>query len=170
MSAIYALDARITEWWSKLPHQFHLSPSNISTIPTNLLPKILLMHTVYRQCLTAIHASIIPLFSWSTEDDAWPAARRLSAIVAFEHTREASTLFEAVLNHYSEPSAIPSFVAYAAYCGCAIQVPFMWCCEQTVRERAYANVKTNARMIHVLARYWKFAALLVGLAFSSFDI
>ncbi|KEF54552.1 uncharacterized protein A1O9_08994 [Exophiala aquamarina CBS 119918] len=160
MCAIYALDAKISQWWSKLPDQFQVTPSNISTIPTGLLPKILLMQTVYRQCLTAIHASIIPLFSWSTEDDAWPAARRLSAIVAFDHAREASTLFEAVLKHYPEPSAIPSFVAYAAYCGCAIQVPFIWCCEQPVRESAYANVKTNAAMIRVLAKHWKFAAIL----------
>ena len=164
MSAIYALDAKISEWWSRLPDQFQLTPSNISTVPTYLLPKILLMQTVYRQCLTALHASIIPLFSWSTEDDTWPAARRLSAIVAWDHAREASALFQAVLKHYPEPSAIPSFVAYAAYCGCAIQVPFIWCCEQSVRESAYANVKTNAAMIHVLSKFWKFAALLVCLA------
>ncbi|OBT75851.1 hypothetical protein VF21_04434 [Pseudogymnoascus sp. 05NY08] len=56
--------------------------------------------------------------------------------------------------------AIPSFIAYAAYCGCAIQIPFLWCSEPSVREKAHANVRTNIRMIHLSAKYWKFSALL----------
>lgn len=161
ISAIYNLDTMVTEWWGKLPQRFQLTPANVSTIPMHHFPKILLINTVYRQCLTALHASIIPLFSWSTEDDAWPTARRLSASIAFEHAREASAMFEAVLGYYPDPSAVPSFVAYAAYSGCAIQIPFMWCSEQQVRDRAYANVRTNARLIHAIAKHWKFAGLLV---------
>lgn len=163
ISAIYNLDSKVTQWWSKLPLSFRLTTDNISTIPTGQFPKILLINTVYRQCLTALHASIIPLFSWSTEDDAWPTARRLSATIAFDHAREASDIFEAALGNYPDSSAFPSFVAYAAYSGCAIQIPFMWCREQKVRDRAYANVKTNARVIHTLATHWKFAGLLVSL-------
>ncbi|KAK5283854.1 hypothetical protein LTR07_008212 [Exophiala xenobiotica] len=55
---------------------------------------------------------------------------------------------------------MPSFIAYGAYCGCAIQIPFMWSSSRSVRERANANVKANMKMINMMARYWKFAALL----------
>ena len=162
VTAIHALDNRIAEWWSKLPTTLRLSPSDVPGLPYDVLPKLLLIHAVHHQCLCALHSSIVPLFSWSAGDDSWLSARQLSAQIALEHAREASALFEAVLTHLPRLSAIPSFVAYAAYCGCAIQIPFMWCSEPAVRERAHANVRINVRIIHILAKYWKFTSLLVG--------
>jgi hypothetical protein len=55
---------------------------------------------------------------------------------------------------------MPSFIAYAAYCGCAIQIPFLWCSNQEVRRHAIANVGANIKMIETMATYWKIAALL----------
>lgn len=161
MTALHALDDRIANTWCSLPVHLQLTPSSISLVPHDILPNLLLVHTAYHQCICALHSSIVPLFSWSPSDNTWLKARQLSAQTAFEHACNASELFEAVLLNFHRLSAIPSFVAYAAYCGCAIQIPFMWCSQPTVRERANANVKTNIRMIHTLAPYWRFSELLV---------
>lgn len=161
ISAIHALDERISEWWSKLPTSFHLTPSSVADVPLDVLPNLLLIHIVHHQCLCALHASIVPLFCWSSASETWLPARQLSAQIAFDNARVASQLIDAVLSNYPRLGAMPSFIAYAAYCGCAIQIPFMWCTDPTVRQSAYANVKANVRMIHALAKYWKFAALLV---------
>lgn len=125
VTEIHALDGRISEWWSRLPTSLHLTPSSISKMPHNVLPKLLLIHTAYHQSLCAPHASIVPLFSWSASDDTSLSARNLSAQIAFAHACAASALFEAILADSNESRAIPSFIAYAAYCGCAIQ--FLLC-------------------------------------------
>lgn len=141
---------------------FKLTSSNIAAVPQEALPKLVLINIVYHQSLCALHASIVPLFCLSPGDGSWSSARQLSAQVAFEHACAASALINVVHSTISQLSSMPSFVAYAAYSGCAIQIPFMWCSNETVRERAHANVKSNIRMIHTMAAYWKFAALLVS--------
>lgn len=162
VAAIYRLDNQIHESWRGVPPHLQLIPSLLSEIPHHIIPNLLLIHTAYHQCLCALHSSIVPLFCCSLGDTTWLAARQLSAQTAFEHACRASELFEAVLSDFPRLSAIPSFVAYAAYCGCAIQIPFLWCTEPSVKNRASANVRTNMRMIHALAPYWKFPELLVG--------
>lgn len=161
VSAIHALDQRISDWWQKLRPDFKLTPQNISSIPKDALPKILLINVTYHQCLCALHASIVPIFCWGESEEDWLSARQLSAQNAYEHACAVSELLHAVLLLYDRVSAMPSFISYAAYCGCAIQIPFLWSSNQAVRERAVANVKVNVQMIHTIAEYWKFAALLV---------
>lgn len=56
---------------------------------------------------------------------------------------------------------MPSFISYAAYSGCAIQIPFLWSSNPAVRSRAAGNVRANVQMIHEIAVHWKIAALLV---------
>jgi hypothetical protein len=138
-----------------------LAPLNVAEVPQDHLPKVLLINVVYHQSLCALHASIVPLFCWSPGDETWASARQLSAQIAFEHALAASELIEAVITTYPRLGAMPSFVAYAAYSGCAIQMPFLWCSKQAVKDRAQANVRANIQMIHAMASYWKFAALLV---------
>ena len=162
ISAIHELDQRISEWWGSLPACLHLIPSNIPEVAIDVLPKLLLLHVIYHQSLTALHASIVPLFSWSPGDESWLSARQISAQVAFDHACAASDLFRAVLTHFSVLSSIPSYVAYAAYCGCAIQIPFMWCSEQTVMEKAHNNVAVNIKIINALSEYWKLNSVFVG--------
>lgn len=156
------MDTKISAWRSRLPQSLELNASTVSQLASNILPKLLLIHIVYHQCLMALHASVVPVFSCSKEDDISTSALQLSAQIAYEHASSSSALFQAVLQTVTDLSVIPSYIGYAAYCGCAILIPFLWCTEDTVRDRARANVKTNARIIHSIARYWKFMSLSVG--------
>ncbi len=163
VAAVHSLDAQITAWWAKVPHHLKMSPDIIETADKEAIPKLLLIKTAYHQSLCALHASIVPLFSWSTIDgeENWGLARQLSAQVAFEHACAASALFELDLD-FQDPSAAPSFVAYAAYCSCAIQIPFLWSSNLQLQERVRSNIRINVRMIRTMGMYWRFSALLVS--------
>ncbi|KEF57342.1 uncharacterized protein A1O9_05259 [Exophiala aquamarina CBS 119918] len=160
ISGIHDLDQKLSDWWRKLRPEFQLTASKIGTIPPDALPKVLMMNIVYHQTFCALHASIVPLFCWGRGHEDWLAARQLSAQVAYEHACSASALIDAVLGSSDRLSAMPSYISHAAYAGCAIQLPFMFCSNLAVREKAVANVKANIKMLHTIAGYWKFAALL----------
>ena len=165
---IHRLDERISKWWSSVPPQLKLNPSEVPTADSFCLPRLLLLNVVYHQSLCALHASIVPLFCWTIgeeEEEKWALARKTSAQVAYEHACSISALIDAVLSHYPKLAAMPAFVSYAAYCGCAIQIPFMWSADTTVNQRAHLNVKANIRMIRAMAKYWKFADLLVSISY-----
>lgn len=159
---IYALDGDLSKWWAELPNGLRLEPSTIASVPKDQLSRVLLLNLVYHQSICALHASIVPLFSWSTADESCFAARRSSAQVAFEHACTASALMNAAL--LAHPTLYPghTFIAYAAYSGCAIQIPFMWCSNTAVKQRAAVNVRTNVKVISAMVPCWKFAALLVS--------
>jgi hypothetical protein len=140
-----------------------LDAESVSNVPTLELPLLLLTNLVYHQTLCILHASIIPLFSWTKGDEGWSSTRQTSAQMAYEHACSVSSLIGATLHSHVKISAMPTFVAYAAYGGCAILIPFMWCSDHTIRRHAQANVQTNIRMIRGMADYWKFAVLLVSL-------
>ncbi|KPM45635.1 hypothetical protein AK830_g918 [Neonectria ditissima] len=159
LTSIYALEESVSNWWETVHSDFKLTPSDISALPLDALPKIFLVNLVFHQSLCVLHASIVPLFSWGSGGHS-STARQLSAQVAFEHACTVSELMKTVLSTYPRLSAMPSFVAYVAYSGCAIQMPFMWCLNSEVKERAHANVRANVKMIHTMASYWKFAELL----------
>ncbi len=161
LPAMYALHEKLSDWWRRLPAELRLTPANIAAVSKNMLTRILLVNVVYHQSLCALHASIVPLFCWGKGDETWSTARQLSAQLAYEHACTTSELLDAVLSTVDKFNAMPSFIAYGAYCGCAIQIPFMWSSSRSVRERANANVKANMKMINMMATYWKFAALLV---------
>jgi hypothetical protein len=129
------------------------------------IPLLLLINLVYHQTLCVLHASIVPLFCWTEGDEGWMSTRHMSAQVAYEHACSVSALVDATLSWDIKLSAMPTFVAYAAYGGCAILIPFLWCSEPSVRRQAQANVGSNIRMIQGMAEYWKFAALLVRVLF-----
>jgi hypothetical protein len=125
------------------------------------LPKILLVNLVYHQSLCALHSSIVPLFCWSKGDGSYSSARQVSAQVAYEHSCSISNLIRSALLTNFPISAMPLFVAYAAYSSCAVQIPFLWCSEVLVKQRARANVEANINMIQQMSSYWKLASLLV---------
>lgn len=131
-------------------------------MPQDLLPKILLMNLIFHQCFCAAHASIVPLFCWDRGGGEWMSARQHSAQVSYEHACAVSDLLRATIDNYSRPGAMPSFVAYAAYCGCAIQVPFLWSSNPVIKEKAKANVKVNVEMMHIIGNHWRMATLLVS--------
>jgi hypothetical protein len=162
LHSIYSIDNRISAWWFALPDAMRLVPAGIPQQSAQTIPNLVLLNMVYHQCLCALHASIVPLFCWTASEKTWTSARQASAQGAYEHASAASVLLDAFLNSGHNLSATPSFVAYAAYSGCAIQIPFIWSGNAAVKQRAKKNVKTNVRYIQVLAKYWKFTALLVS--------
>lgn len=159
---IYALDEQLSNWWQQLRPDFKLTPANLPAVSHKLLPKLLLMNITYHQSFCALHSSIVPLFCGLPGDHSWSSARQSSAQVAFDHACDVSALIQsALVSHPKRISALSLFLAYSAYCGCAIQIPFMWCLNETIKDRVHANVKANIRVIHILAPQWKFAEILV---------
>ena len=161
MAELQALDARIYKWRSNIPRSLELTPATIPTTSMSILPRLLLIHIVYHQCLCALHSSIVPLFTSSETDDSWGYAIQLSAQTAYDHSNIACALFEAALSHLGGSGTFASFIAYAAYCACAIQIPFLWCQQLNVKERAQVNVRSALKLINSMAKFWKFSALLV---------
>ena len=154
ITAIHSIDAKLSDWWRDLPLDLKLTTSKVPAISHGTLPKILLMNIAYHQSLCALHASIVPLFCWTPGDETWSTARQMSAQVAFGRATAVSALLTAVLSSFPRLSAMPSFIAYAAYSGCAIQIPFMWSTNLEVKQLAQANVRSNVAMIDTMADYW----------------
>ncbi|KAF5686683.1 hypothetical protein FDENT_5686 [Fusarium denticulatum] len=160
LQEIFSVENNISSWWNHVPVAFKLDASPLSNISRKYLPKIILTNLAYHQSLCALHSSIIPLFCWSRGDRAYSSARQLSAQVAFDHAVAISSLISAILNTGHPLSSMPIFAAYAAYSSCAIQIPFLWCSEPSVKERAQSNIDNNVKMIQGMASYWKLASLL----------
>lgn len=159
---IFRVENNISSWWDNVPVAFKLDASTVSSIPRNSLPKIMLTNLAYHQSLCALHSSIVPLFCWSKGDKAYSSARQLSAQVAFDHAVAISSLISAILTTGYPLSSMPIYVAYAAYSSCAIQIPFLWCTEPSVKERAQSNIDANIKMTQGMSSYWKLASLLVS--------
>ncbi|KAM0208400.1 hypothetical protein ACHAQD_011609 [Fusarium lateritium] len=113
---------------------------------------------------------MVPLFCWSKGDGTYSSARQLSAQVAYEHSGSISALIKSALDINCPTSAMPLFVAYAAYSSYAVQIPFLWCSEVSVKERARANVEANISMIQQMSSYWKLASLLQVYARCLYDM
>ncbi|KAF5623176.1 uncharacterized protein FTJAE_10699 [Fusarium tjaetaba] len=142
LQEIFRVENSISSWWNNVPISFKLEASPASSMPPEDLPKIILTNLAYHQSLCALHSSIVPLF------------------FAFDHAVAISSLNSAILNTGYPLSSMPIFVAYAAYSSCAIQIPFLWCSETSVRERAQSNIDANVKMIQGMSGYWKLASLL----------
>jgi hypothetical protein len=165
LQEIFRVENNISTWWNNVPVTFKLDASTVSTVPRNDLPKIVLTNLVYHQSLCVLHSSIVPLFCWSKGDRTFSSARQLSAQVAFDHATTISSLISAILVAGCPLSSMPIFVAYAAYSSCGIQIPFLWCSELSVKERAQSNIDANVKMIQGMSGYWKLASLLVSITF-----
>lgn len=137
---IQALDGRIHSSWANVPTELQLDITNISSVSPDHLPGQLLVQIMYHQCLCALHSSIVPLFSWSASDDTYLYARQVSGQTALNYANSISSLLEAALDLHCHASRFAAFIGYAAYCACAIQMPFLWCQNQTIKQRAVRNV------------------------------
>ena len=118
LSAIYALDEELRRWWNRLPSGLKIDTTGALKVDTDLVPNLLLLNVFFHQSLCVLHSSLVPIFSWSNDEERSPIALQVSAQTAYDHACEVSKLIECVFNGYERLSAIPSFVAYAAYCGC----------------------------------------------------
>ncbi|OAA56300.1 Transcription factor [Niveomyces insectorum RCEF 264] len=126
----------------------------------NSLPLLLLLRVMYHQSICILHSSIVPLFSYRSDTERILYARQVSAQLAFEHAQAISRLIQAVPHYKIDPDQIPSFVSYAAYSACAVQIPFFWCLNQDVQARVRSNVLANLRIIQHMGKHWKYIALL----------
>lgn len=162
IATIHQLDAKVREWWAQVPSNLHLTPTNIITFHRLDLTKILLINTAFHQSLCALHASIVPLFTWGPHPPTLALSHQLSAQVAYENACAISQLFRMVLDYNADTSDFSSFLGYSAYCSFAVQVPFKWCLDSTVKESATINTEINLRIIQGLSRYWKFVSLLAS--------
>ena len=160
---IFKAESETKAWWQRVPDSFKLDTSTILTTNQSTLPRILLTNLIYHQSLCALHSSIVPLFCWSKGDRAYSSARQLSAQIAFEHACTISILIRTLLNSGFHVSSMPIFVAYAAYSGCAVQIPFFWCSQPEVKAQAQLNVQANMNMMQEMSSYWNLASLLVRL-------
>ncbi|KAI0448227.1 hypothetical protein F4803DRAFT_14184 [Xylaria telfairii] len=159
VSAILALDERLQRWWQTLPSSFKLTPDNINSISRATFTRIIHINTLYHQSLCALHASLVPVFCCNP-GDGWSTTRQLSAQIAFEHAEAMSFLIAAILKETPRTSGIPMFMGYAAYCGCSIQIPFMWSSNPAFRERIRENVRANSKLLQLMTVDWKFASIL----------
>ncbi|OKP14844.1 hypothetical protein PENSUB_5908 [Penicillium subrubescens] len=164
MAEIQTLDGRIHEAWSKLNPCFHLDCARMAAVPSHDLPKLLLLHFIYHQCLCSLHSSIVPLFSWSPCEGVFGYAQQLSAQTAFEHANSMSALLDAALELDLDCRRLPSFIGYAAYSSCAILTPFLWCSQPNVRQRAVSSILANLKTLQILGRYWAFLEVLGSFA------
>ncbi|KAI0148667.1 hypothetical protein GGR57DRAFT_475151 [Xylariaceae sp. FL1272] len=160
--AIMALDERLAKWWRALPATLKLTPATIQIMPREIIPRILHINMLYHQSICALHASLVPLFCGSQGEEGWYTIRQLSAQVAFEHACEVSAHVIATLEIFPRTSALPMFMGYAAYCGCVIQMAFMSCSNQDIKERVQRNVRANSRLLQLMSEDWKFASLLLS--------
>lgn len=140
---------------------YRLTPASLPNMLVHELPLALLVNVIYHQSLCALHASVVPLFSWTPSDDSWASARQASAQKTYEHAGAVSDLITASLAAHPKLAMTHSFLAYAAYSGCAVQIPFTWSSNPIIKERATTNVSNNMKIIQSMAPYWKFAALVV---------
>ncbi|KAI8947499.1 hypothetical protein F4801DRAFT_582324 [Xylaria longipes] len=157
--AILALDERLQKWWQILPSKLKLTPDNVNLTLRATFTRIIHINTLYHQSLCALHASLVPVFSCSP-GDGWSATRQLSAQIAFEHAVKMSSLIAAILETTPQTSGIPMFMGYAAYCGCAIQIPFLRSSNTAFRERVRANIRANSKLLQLMTVDWKFASIL----------
>jgi hypothetical protein len=144
VSAIYALDEELRRWWSRLPSGLKIDTSGPLAVVQELVPNVLLLDVFFHQSLCVLHSSLVPIFCWSKGEEASPTALQVSAQVAYDHACEVSNLIESVLNGYERLSAIPSFVTYAAYCGCK-SLTYNWPSCLNVEVTVYNGVQAQYR-------------------------
>lgn len=165
---IQNLDARIEASWARVPSTIRVDANTMSTAAMDHLPVKLLVQVMYHQCICALHSSIVPLFSWSKSDDTHLYARQVSGQIALDGASTLSSLLEAALSLNWDASRLPAFIGYAAYCACAIQLPFLWCHNQNIKQRTVRNVLTNLRTMHVIGAHWKNIHILVSTPWDPF--
>lgn len=161
-TTIYELDATVKRWWAGLPENFRLTPASFSLFDRSNLTKVFFINTIYYQCLCALHASIVPLFSWGPPNLTTELAQQFSAQIAYSNACILSEILEMFLNSSNEMADWPSYLGFAAYSSFAIQIPFIGCLNPAVRERAKRNTAINLRVIRGMGQYWKFINLLVS--------
>ncbi|KAK1967207.1 hypothetical protein LY78DRAFT_17208 [Colletotrichum sublineola] len=109
-------------------------------------------------------------YSWGKQEQVPAHALQLSAQIAYDNACAVSELFRSVLEQLPDTSSLPSFVGYAAYCGYAIQIPFMGSSNLAVRETPATNVQVNLQITRSIGLNWKFVLVLDSYAENIMDV
>ncbi|PTB35162.1 hypothetical protein M441DRAFT_94006 [Trichoderma asperellum CBS 433.97] len=180
---IQELDLRFNAWRTSLPSSLELD--DVLQDSSLRRSKVSLLHIIYHQVMSVLHACVIPLFclhsirptdatdtpSAATEADremetetdpmAYESLQRASAQKALYHARQISHIISKTeLNGVQLLSS--GFTGYAAYSSCAIQLPFLWCRSPNVREMARRNIQANIAVMDYIQSQWKVVAALRG--------
>lgn len=155
---IQKLSSELKEWKKGLPKCVDCSYA--SSGETVKQAQALTVHLIYHQTMCTLHSSIIPLFSFQPQEDGYGLFKSVSAQTALYHARQISTMFIQSSNWIG--SFATGFMGYAAYCSTAVQIPFLWCQKESVRENARTNIIANLDALKAIGRHWKLIALLVG--------
>jgi hypothetical protein len=123
-------------------------------------PALSTLQVMYHMSLCVLHSSIVPLFSWSSNDEAPSYASQLSAQKAFEHANNISSILASTS---FPPSRLAGLAGYTAYAACAIQIPYLRCLNPVIKQQAHTNVSTNINVLRGVGVHWKFIELLVSL-------
>lgn len=162
LTAVNQLDARLRQWRAGLPGCFAsvLDNSTTAVDDARLRSALLILHIIYHQCVCALHASVVPLFSLRPSTSGQLAnlySQRLSAQMAYEHAGHIATLAHQVLaRHPDDAFRWSGFVGFALYCACAIQLPFLWSVEPETVERVRAHIRANLETMAKIGRNWRY--------------
>jgi hypothetical protein len=162
INRMHQLDAKVRDWWARVPPSLCLDADTLACTQSALIPKLLLINAAYHQCLCALHSSVVPLFSWGPSTSAPAFTRQISAQIAYDSSCAITQLLDLASVRGEDVSDYPSFIGFAAYCSFAVQAPFKWCLDPTVRERAERMGTANMNVVSKMARYWRSIALLVS--------
>jgi hypothetical protein len=167
LSALNEVDAKLRRWYEYLPSPFSelvradtaeaTMPAHDADSVTRL--SVLILQVVYHQCICALHASIVPLFSLgpALPFSPYSYSQRVSTQIAYEHACEISDVVHGALSRFADDAFRWSgFVGYALYCSCAIQLPFLWSVEPAVAENARRNIKFNLETMAKIGRNWPY--------------
>jgi hypothetical protein len=171
LSALNLLDAQLRRWRAHLPPCFSLSVMSTASrgAPNDadddrLRLSVLILHVIYHQCMCALHAFVVPLFSLGPARPFEPYmyGQRLSAQMAYENACEISSVVHTAVSHHPDDAFRWSgFVGYALYCSCAIQLPFLWSVEPAITANARRNIKANLETMAKIGRNWRYVLNLV---------
>lgn len=158
LMSLQKLDSRLKEWQKGLPSVFSLHLMDQRTKAQE--SQAIMLHMMYHQIMCTLHSSIVPLFSFSPQEENYRFFKSTSAQTALFHARQISAVF-AQGNLWNRTIAT-GFLGYAAYCSTAIQMPFLWCEKEQVRANAHSNIVANLDALHAIGRHWKLIATLVS--------
>ncbi|KAH8880880.1 hypothetical protein GQ53DRAFT_889362 [Thozetella sp. PMI_491] len=159
---IQTLDDQLRAWRRDLHETFELTPGILNAASRSVISQITLLHIGYHQSMCVLHSSIVPLFSLNPTGHDNAYAQKISAQTALEHARHVSAVFRDYLSPSGCTKQASGFVGYAAYCSCAIQLPFLGCTKPEVSLAARANIKLNYEIMGIIGHQWKIIKVLVS--------
>ncbi|KAF2163128.1 hypothetical protein M409DRAFT_57795 [Zasmidium cellare ATCC 36951] len=156
-ATLYEIDGQLSRWWTVNP--YNLTRNSIAAWPDHELSKVLMINFVYHQSFVAIHATRVPLFCGirlGSDDVTSSSARLVSAQVALNHATSICDLAWLIMSSKKKMiRSLPNMVAYALYCGCIIQLPFLHCTDAGVQADAHARVEATLGLLEELGAFWR---------------